>query len=213
MAFTIDAVMTGAARPFTDKGECSAIAKTPVVGSVAIGLLGLAGDEQADLSVHGGPDKAIHHYPHDHYGFWQDALEGHALLRAPGAFGENISTLGLDEDAACIGDRYRLGSALVEISQGRQPCWKLGHRFGVAKVTAMVVQTRRSGWYYRVLEEGAAEAGDMLDLIDRPLPEWSVSKVFALLVGGGAKSDPAALRALAAMPELAVTWRARAAKL
>src|SRR3546814_365776 len=128
-------------------------AKTPATGPRAVTFLGIAGDEQADLSVHGGPDKAIHHYPRDHYAFWDDALGGHALLASPGAFGENISTSGLVEDAACIGDRYRLGSALVEVSQGRKPCWKLGHRFGLATVPATVVRTRRSGWYYRVLEE------------------------------------------------------------
>src|SRR3546814_3939974 len=84
------------------------------------------------------------------------------------------------EGNVCLGDRYRLGSALVEISQGRQPCWKLGHRFGDPRVPATVVATRRSGWYYRVLEEGRVAAGDALDLTDRPLPDWTVERVFAL---------------------------------
>ncbi|MBB5684631.1 MOSC domain-containing protein [Sphingobium boeckii] len=213
MAFTIDAVLTGKAVRYTDTGERSAIAKTPIDDALAVGFLGLEGDEQADLSVHGGSDKAIHHYPRDHYGFWQEALDGHALLGAPGAFGENISTLGMSEDEMCIGDRFRLGTALVEISQGRQPCWKLGHRFDIAKVPAMVVQTRRSGWYYRVIAPGAVAAGDTLDLVERRYPEWSVSRVFALLIGGGAKKDPAATRALATLPPLAETWKARAGKL
>ena len=212
MSYALDAVLTGKARAFRGD-EASAIAKTPVDGALRVGLLGIDGDEQADLTVHGGVDKAIHHYPRDHYGWWAGELGDHALLEAPGAFGENISTEGLIESEACIGDRYRLGSALVEISQGRQPCWKLGHRFGVATVPATVVATRRSGWYYRVIEEGAVAAGDALALVERPLPEWSVDRVFHLLIGGAGKREPEALRALAAMDALATTWRARAEKL
>lgn len=212
MSYAIDAVLTGKARAFRGD-EASAIAKAPVEGALRVGFLGIDGDEQADLSVHGGVDKAIHHYPRDHYDWWADALDGHELLNTPGAFGENISTAGLVESEACVGDRYRLGSALVEISQGRQPCWKLGHRFGVATVPATVVTTRRSGWYYRVVEEGAVTAGDMLDLVERPLPDWSVERVFHLLIGGAGKREPAALRDLAAMDALATTWRARAEKL
>lgn len=212
MNHAIDAVLTGKARSFRDR-EASAIAKTPVDGSLAVGFLGIDGDEQADLTVHGGIDKAIHHYPRDHYGFWTETLGPHALLDAPGAFGENISTEGLIESEACIGDRFRLGSALVEISQGRQPCWKLGHRFGIATVPATVVTTRRSGWYYRVIEEGAVAAGDRLDLIDRPLPAWSIERTFHLLIGGAGKREPAALRALAGMDALATSWRVRAQKL
>ncbi|MBL8651658.1 MAG: MOSC domain-containing protein [Sphingopyxis sp.] len=212
MRLTIDAILTGKAERFRGN-EPSAIAKAPVAGPQRVGFLGIAGDEQADLSVHGGTDKAIHHYPRDHYGWWAEALGGHKLLDTPGAFGENISTDGLIEAEACIGDRYRLGSALVEISQGRQPCWKLGHRFGVASVTATVVTSRRSGWYYRVIEEGTVAAGDTLELVARPLPDWSIERAFALLVGGTGKREPDALRALAAMGVLAASWRARAGKL
>lgn len=213
MRYTIDALLTGKARRFGAKGEPSAIDKRAVEGRRAVGALGIAGDEQADLSVHGGPDKAIHHYPRDHYGWWAETIGDHALLQDAGAFGENISTSGLTESAACIGDRYRLGSALVEISQGRQPCWKLGHRFGIATLPATVVSSRRGGWYYRVIEDGAVGAGDALELMERPLPDWSVERVFHLLIGGAGKREPAALRALAAMDLLAANWRARAEKL
>jgi MOSC domain-containing protein YiiM len=212
MSYAIDTVLTGKARPFRGD-EASAIAKRPVDEKRHVGFLGIDGDEQADLTVHGGADKAVHHYPHDHYRWWSETLGPHALLDAPGAFGENISTQGLVESEACIGDRYRLGTALVEISQGRQPCWKLGHRFGVASVPATMVATRRSGWYYRVVEEGAVGAGDRLELVERRLPDWSVERVFHLLIGGGAKREPSALRDLAAMDALATSWRARAGKL
>lgn len=212
MSYAIDAVLTGKARAFRGDDR-SAIAKKPTAEKLHVGFLGIEGDEQADLSVHGGVDKAIHHYPRDHYDWWAETLGGHALLDAPGAFGENISTEGLIESEACVGDRYRLGTALVEISQGRQPCWKLGHRFGIARVPATVVATRRSGWYYRVVEEGSVIAGDPLELVERPLPDWSVERVFYLLIGGAGEREPAALRDLAAMDALATTWRARAEKL
>ena len=212
METPILAVLLGKSQPFRGD-EPSAIGKLPVAHRVAVGPMGLAGDEQADRTVHGGIDKAIHHYPADHYDWWRGYLGDASLLDAPGAFGENISTSGLDEQNVFLGDRFRLGSALVEISQGRQPCWKLGHRFGIASVPATVVKTRRSGWYYRVIEEGAVAAGDALTLVDRPMPEWTVERVFGLLIGGEGKREPAALRKLSAMDALATTWRTRAEKL
>ncbi len=198
---------------FRGVDEYSAIAKHPLEGPVRVTWLGLEGDRQADLSVHGGPDKAIHHYPHDHYAYWREELGDHPLLGAHGAFGENVATQGLDEEEACIGDRYRLGTALVEIAQGRQPCWKLDHRFDGARVMARVVATRRSGWYYRVLEEGEVAAGDRLELVARPCPAWSVARVFDLLVAGGHKRDPQGLAALADVAPLAEVWQQRRRKL
>lgn len=213
MTWTIRSLNLGSARPFRDDGEQSAIAKRPADGPVQVGPLGLSGDEQADLTVHGGPDKAIHHYPHDHYASWQIELGQHPLLGGEGAFGENLSTLGLVEDQVCIGDRFRFGSALIEVSQGRQPCWKLDHRFDHKGLSALVIRTGRSGWYYRVVEVGVAESGDALELVERPLPEWSVARVFALLIGGGHRADQAALRHLTSLDLLAQNWRQRAAKM
>ncbi len=212
MVFRIESVLTGNVRPFAD-GKSSAIKKAAVEGPRAVGWLGIKGDVQADLSVHGGPDKAIHHYPHDHYTFWQTALGALPALQQAGAFGENISTSGLVEDVACIGDRYRLGTALVEIAQGRQPCWKQAHRLMNPSVVATMVQSRRCGWYYRVIEEGGVAAGDDLALLDRPHPEWSVARVIGLLIAGEGKQDRAAVSALAALPVLADNWRKRAAKM
>ncbi|WP_137871390.1 MOSC domain-containing protein [Sphingopyxis sp. 2PD] len=212
MKTEILAVLTGKAIPFRGD-EPSAIAKLPVADAVAVGPLGLAGDEQADRSVHGGIDKAIHHYPADHYDWWRGHLGDAPLLDAPGAFGENISTTGLDENSVFLGDRFRLGSALVEVTQARQPCWKLDHRFGAKGVMAAVVQTRRSGWYYRVLEPGMVRAGDDLELVERSWPDWPLASLFGLLIGGEAKDRPADLRALRDVPVLAETWKVRRAKL
>ena len=206
------ALLAGKAR-YLARGESSAIAKSPLQGPVRIGYLGLEGDEQADLRHHGGPDKALHHYPHDHYARWSEGKVGEPLLSAPGAFGENVATLGLIEDQVCIGDRFRLGSALLEISQGRQPCWKQGERLGWPALPALMVKERRSGWYYRVIEEGMTEPGETLSMVARPLPDWTVRRVFGLLIAGDHRSDPAALAELAEMDLLYAGWRRRAVKL
>ena len=177
----VDALLAGAARPYTRPGSRSAIDKRPLDGAVVIGELGLAGDEQGDPRVHGGPDKAVHHYAFEHYAAWRDELGESPLLRAPGAFGENISTRGLDEGSVCLGDRFQLGSALLEVSQGRQPCWKLNDRFGAPDMARRVQATGRTGWYYRVLQPGNARAGDALRLDARPHPEWTLRRLNALL--------------------------------
>lgn len=213
MKTEILAVLLGKVRPFRDDHEPSAIGKLPVADAIAVGAMGLAGDEQADRTVHGGIDKAIHHYPADHYDWWRGYLGDAPLLDAPGAFGENISTAGLDEENVFLGDRFRLGTALVEVTQARQPCWKLDHRFQTKGVMAQVVKTRRTGWYYRVLEPGHVRAGDTLDLVERPWPEWPLSSLFALLIGGEAKDRLADLRALRDVPVLAETWKVRRTKL
>jgi MOSC domain-containing protein YiiM len=212
METPILALLAGKAAPFA-RGESSAIAKQAVPDCVRVSFLGLAGDEQADARFHGGPDKALHHYPFDHYERWALAAPDHPLLGQAGAFGENISTLGLLETEACVGDRYRLGTALVEISQGRQPCWKQGQRMEWTTLPNLMVRERRSGWYYRVIEEGQARAGDRLILIDRPLPQWSVERVFGLLIAGDHKREPAALKDLAKLEVLFSGWRERALEL
>jgi MOSC domain-containing protein YiiM len=206
--WTIDAVLTGRVTRFTEDGETSAIAKSPVDGPRAVRFLGIEGDSQADLSVHGGPDKAIHHYPRDHYRWWQDRLPGRGVLDHAGTFGENISTLALTERDVCIGDRFRLGTALVEVCQGRQPCWKQAHRLGDKGVVATMVKSGRSGWYYRVIEEGRVAAGDELMRTERLHPEWTVERVTGVVIAGRER-DPLALLALSELPALAVGWRRR----
>ncbi len=211
MPFLIDALLTGRIDPdFAPGRGDSAIAKRAVTESRRVGLLGIEGDAQADLTVHGGRDKAIHHYPREHYAGWASALGPTPLLGAPGAFGENISTLGMTEEAVCLGDRYRMGSALVEVAQGRQPCWKQAHYLGEPKLVALMVASGRTGWYYRVIEEGAVAAGDALVLEDRPCAEWPVARLFGLLIGGKHRGEGAALAELGEHPLLAEEWRRRA---
>ena len=212
MKANILALLTGKVKLFA-RGEASAIDKSVVIGPLRITFLGLEGDEQADPRYHGGPDKALHHYPFDHYAGWAARLPSQALLAVPGAFGENISTIGLAESDVCIGDRIRCGTALLEISQGRQPCWKQGERFGWTPMPAQMVKHRLSGWYYRVIEEGIAEAGDVMTLVERPLPDWTVRRVFGLLIAGDHKRDSAAVKALSTITVLAKEWRIRAVTL
>jgi MOSC domain-containing protein YiiM len=208
----IDALLVGTPRPI-GPGVVSAMGKAPVTGPVRIGWSGLEGDHQADPVHHGGHDKAIHLYPFDHYGWWRTRLGSHALLDQPGAFGENISVRGAVDGDFCLGDRFTLGTAIVEVSHGRSPCSKLNHRFGTQAMVADVIASARAGIYFRVIREGVAEAGDHLVLVERPLPQWDMGRVFGLLIAGGHKRDHAGVEALARLPVLAEAWRQRAVEL
>lgn len=203
---TIDALLTGTVRPLGDSGRDSGIDKHPVSAPLWLGAEGLRGDEQADRRFHGGPEKALHHYARDHYPGWLAELGERAVLAAPGAFGENISTSGLTEADVCVGDVFRAGTALIQVSQARQPCWKLDHRFGQRGMAARVQASGRTGWYYRVLQEGWLCAGDTLALCERPHPQWSLARVQDVLNRRVLDTD--VLHALAALPELSPNWRA-----
>jgi MOSC domain-containing protein YiiM len=200
----LDSLLTGQARPFTRPGSHSAIDKQPRQGALQVTTLGIAGDEQGDLRVHGGLDKAIHHYPREHYAAWAAELGAQPLLEQPGAFGENFSSHGWSEAEVCLGDRIRVGSALLEISQGRMPCWKLNERFGLAQMALRVQQSGRTGWYYRVLEEGVVQAGDAFELVERRHAQWSVARLSAVLFDK--RLEPELLRECLALP-LVPNWR------
>ncbi|MTH64499.1 MOSC domain-containing protein [Paracoccus shanxieyensis] len=203
-------LLTGRAAPLPGSDKRSGIDKRPVHAPLALGTEGLAGDEQADRRVHGGPEKAVHHYPFDHYAAWRADLGALALLDAPGAFGENISTRGLTEADVAVGDIFRLGGALVQVSQGRQPCWKLTHRFGVPKLARLVQDSGRTGWYYRVLQPGKVGPGDGLELIDRLAPEWTVQRLWRALYVD--RLNLPELQGIAALDVLAEGWRSYAAR-
>ncbi|MXO50686.1 MOSC domain-containing protein [Erythrobacter gaetbuli] len=210
MTCEIRAICVGLPKPFNG-AEPSAIAKAPVAGRVKIRAFGIEGDMVADTKHHGGADMAVHHYPGDHYADWNDWLGGHELLAGPAAFGENLMSLGLVETQVHVGDRFRLGTAILEISQGRQPCWKIEHRFQRKGMVARILETGRCGWYYRVIEEGEAAAGDRLERIETVNPEWSVARVFAALYDKANPPSPADLETLANMNRLSEVWRGKAA--
>jgi MOSC domain-containing protein YiiM len=217
----IQALMVGKPAPFRSDGATSTIgARLPVDGPVQLTYLGFAGDRVADPSVHGGADKAVHYYPAEHYPLWQTdmakaGLDPHPLLDALGGFGENLSGEGLTEDRVHIGDHFRIGSALVEISQGRQPCWKIDHHFGMRGMTAAVIRTGRSGFYFRVIEEGEVALGDYIEQVERAKHGWTVERAFQMLIAGMHRMEgaEAALTELAALETLADSWRTRAVQL
>ncbi len=198
-------LLTGPVAPLAGSDATSAIAKTPVTAPLWLGAEGLQGDAQADRRVHGGPEKALHHYPWDHYAAWRADLGSLPLLDAPGAFGENISVAGLTEDGVAVGDIFRLGGALVQVSQGRQPCWKLNHRLGVPDMARRVQDTGRTGWYYRVLQPGMVAPGDDLALIDRLTPDWTLRRLWRAMYVD--RLNRAELEAIAALDVLAKGWR------
>lgn len=208
----LTALLTGAVAPLSDPATgrtvLSGIAKTPVApesGPLWLGPGGFSGDGQGDPRHHGGPEKAVHHYPFDHYPRWQADLGPHPLLRAAGAFGENLSTQGLDETTVAVGDVFRLGGALIQVSQGRQPCFRLTLRFGRADMARRVQGSGRTGWYYRVLEPGPVSPGDALMLVDRAAPAWPLARLWRTLY-----ADPlnrGELRRMAALAPLAEGWR------
>jgi len=198
-------VLVGTVAPLGPDGPASGIDKRPISGPWHITRLGIVGDGQGDLKHHGGPEKAVHQYPFEHYAAWEAEIGPHPLLARSGDFGENVSGEGWTEDTVCIGDVARFGSARLQVSQGRQPCFKLNLRFGRTDMARTVQRSGRTGWYWRVLEEGNADEGDRFTIIDRPRPAWPLSRLIALLYRN--TSDRAGLSAMARVPELAEGWR------
>lgn len=201
----VPVVLMGAVKPLPGDDRLSGIDKHPVAGPWTVTRTGFVGDAQADLKRHGGLEKALHQYPLDHYEIWSTEIGPHPLLGQPGAFGENLSTRGWTEDNVCIGDKIRFGSALLQVSQGRQPCWKLSKRFGRDDLAYAVQTTGRTGWYYRVVEEGVARSGDALVLEARARPDWPLSRLTRLLYRDTGNRHE--LKHMAELPELADGWR------
>ena len=156
----------------------TAIFKEPLQGRVLLRTLNLDGDRQADLSVHGGRDKAVYLYPAEHYDYWRNELPGRDL--PSGSFGENCTTTGLLEDAVQIGDRFRIGSAEVVVTQPRLPCYKLGVKFGQADMVKRFADSRRTGFYVAVLKEGEVGAGDAIEPLSRDERRITVADITRL---------------------------------
>jgi MOSC domain-containing protein YiiM len=162
------------------KSVTTSIFKEPVEGRVVLRTLNLDGDRQADLSVHGGKDKAVYCFPIEHYDYWKTELTGHQLVM--GAFGENFTIEGLDENAVHIGDRFSVGSAEVIVTQPRLPCYKLGIKFGSDDMVKRFLNSRRTGFYLAVTHEGNVEAGDEMHMVSHDSESISVSEITRLYV-------------------------------
>ena len=151
------------------------IFKASVQGPLMMRPLNLDGDQQADLTVHGGRAKAVYAYPSEHYEFWRGETPEAELPW--GMFGENLTTEGIREDEVCIGDRFRIGEALVAVSQPRMPCYKLGIRFGRPNIVKRFLASGRSGIYFSVVEEGLVSSGDPIQCVHRDANEISIADV------------------------------------
>lgn len=183
----------------------SSIWRTPVLNRVHLGRTDLEGNAQADLKNHGGPDKAVCCYSVEHYPGWRSLLNLTEEEFGCGAFGENFTVTDLTEDAVCLGDIYTLGTATVQVSQPRMPCWKVGRRWERPDLPGEMTKTGRTGFYLRVLTEGEVGAGETLTLRERPLPEWTVARLNTALYLD--KNNAEADQYLSRLPLLAEAWR------
>jgi MOSC domain-containing protein YiiM len=161
-----------------DQPVTTGIFKSPVEGPVALRKHNLDGDQQADLSVHGGPTKAVYVYPIQHYTYWRGELPD--VDFGWGHFGENFTVEGMDEDSICIGDEFSVGSARVVVTEPRMPCFKLGVRFGRADMPKRFLKSQRTGFYFGVVEEGEVQAGDAVELLSKHRDGLSVADVTSL---------------------------------
>jgi len=177
--------------------------KAPVRGPVWLGRTNLAGDGQGNRKVHGGPDKAVLAYAAAHYALWRAELEMPDLPH--GAFAENFTVSNLNEATVCVGDIYAVGDARVQVSQPRQPCSNITRRWRINDLTQRVEATGRTGWYLRVLSEAFVEAGEALELLERPSPDWSIVRATRAMQRRAIDAEEAA--ALAALPGLSIAWR------
>jgi MOSC domain-containing protein YiiM len=177
----ITQLRTGRLRLFSGTDTLTGIYKedTP---SAFLSAVGLENDEQGDKKNHGGPEKALHHYAADHYTWLKANLPSPASEHClPGAFGENLVSIGLTERDVCVGDVFQLGGAVIEVSQPRQPCWRLNQYFGIQDMSHIIQNSLRTGWYYRVLQPGQITVNDTLHLQNRPLPDWTLHRILELL--------------------------------
>lgn len=181
----------------------TSIFKTPVSRRIRVAQDNLEGDRQSDLSVHGGPEKAVYAYPSEHYGYWRRELPDRELDW--GAFGENFTTEGLLEEEVWIGDRYRVGTAELVVTQPRMPCYKLAIRFGRVDMVKRFLQSRRSGFYLAVAREGEVGAGDVIERLARAERRLTVADVVSLYATDS--TNQALLETASDHPSLPAAWR------
>jgi MOSC domain-containing protein YiiM len=179
------------------------IFKEPVHGPIAVSTLNLAGDRQADLTVHGGRAKAIYGYPSEHYEYWKKELP--RVRFSWGEFGENLTTVGLNEEELFIGDQLKIGSAILMVTQPRLPCYKLTIKFNRDDMIKRFLASERSGFYFAVVKEGALEAGSEIEIVSRDPDRISVADINRLYFGKDDDLDR--LQRAAKLRALPVSWR------
>ena len=192
----------GATDPM-DQRWLTSFYKQPVTGPIRVLVDRIEGNEQADCRFHGDADKALLAYSAEHYPLWREELTLPEM--DAGGFGENLTITGQTEQTVCIGDRYAIGEVILEVTQPRQPCWKLARRWRLPDLPKRVIRTSRSGWYLRVVQTGVLESGQEVVLLSRPHPEWSIARANQVFYTKGGPTEER--RQLAMLPELADAWR------
>jgi MOSC domain-containing protein YiiM len=198
-------VNVGLPRDVTVSGKVvrTSIWKNPVPGRVHVSTLNLDGDEQSDLSVHGGVDKAVYLYPSEHYAYWRTQLPDAELPW--GAFGENFTTEGILEDQIKVGDRMRVGSAEFMVTQPRMPCFKLGIRFDRRDIVKRFLQSKRTGFYLAVIREGEVETGDAIEFTERQESGVTITEIVNLYSADSQNQE--LLRRATELPALPQSWK------
>ncbi len=186
-------------------GRPTAMYKTPVLGPIELGLEGFAGDQHADLRVHGGPEKAVHLYPSTHYAKLAAKFAEAAPLLVPGSMGENIATAELNEHDVRLGDVWQIGSALIQVCQPRNPCWKIDERFAADGMAVFIDQHLLTGWYWRVLQPGEVNPSDTLQLHQAASQAPTLHEAMTLWRAHPPMLDQ--LSALADVPGIAKVWQ------
>ncbi|BDB27030.1 MOSC domain-containing protein [Cupriavidus sp. P-10] len=203
----IDAIFAGGIGILGEEGHRSGIFKRRIDGEVRVAADGIVGDQHADRRVHGGPEKAVHHFATENYAILASGFPPVADALVPGSLGENIATVGLDECSVHIGDIYRAGSVVLQVSQPRSPCWKINHRFAVEGMSLLVARERITGWYYRVLRPGSIRQGDVLERLERATGRFSISEFWQVVSAHVPEVDD--MLALIAVDGLADDWKRR----
>jgi MOSC domain-containing protein YiiM len=203
------ALFAGGVSMIGDGGHQSGIRKRRIQGRAEITFAGVRGDEIVDRRFHGGPDRALNWFPQEHYATLREQFHLPDEPLEAGGFGENISSLGLTDDSACIGDVYAVGGAVLQISQPRSPCWKLSARFGIDRFSVAVQAQRRTGWYLRVLQEGMVAEGDDIYLVRRDGHACAIAAFWDIVLAE--QPDIERLAELARIDALALDWRRKLA--
>ena len=190
---------------FYGQNVTTGIFKESIKGPVMVKKLNLDGDRQADLTVHGGLDKAVYSYPNEHYYYWSNQFSN--LDFVWGMFGENFTTEGLMEDNVNIGDHFQIGSAKLVSTQPRMPCYKFGVRFGTMEIIKRFLSSGRSGIYFKVLEEGKVRPGDEIKSIKRDKNNVTVKDIVSIYNNNDLKQNIETMRKAIKIKDLPVGWR------
>lgn len=206
----IDHVFAGGLGVLKPEGQRTGIFKRKISGPARVELNGIVGDQHGDTRVHGGPEKALHQYAAQNYERLAQAFAHSAPELIPGSLGENVSAHHLSERDVHIGDVFQMGSAVLQVSQPRSPCWKINHRFDAERMSMFVAKERITGWYYRVIQPGFIEAGDSMKLLDRHTERFSIDEFWQVQLSHRPVIDD--LLALATTHGLAEDWKQRLTK-